>query len=411
MQEIGEFKFGRVRRLESYDPQNLFAVVGKHPDAGSRMPHGVGVPDPLSGGGNRRSHTVSEIAIYLGFAQERMNVRSIVTVCSPQIDVASLHLPNLRHQASTDNACDAESSYVESRMQCGVYSHSRWRLLGRPYQSMKTNHTDRYSIRDETGLLRFFLLTILLSIPFYVLGHLAQAEVLPRLPVSSGMVVAPAIAAMVMARRSGSRRLLLTAGTGIGWHITATLTPPMVLLGSFLWLRAAGTEVPLPQIEPGRIAPLFALFLVGAAAEEIGWSGFATRPLADRFGYLKAALILSAVTIVWHVIPLLQAGRDPSFILWWAVKTTAHRVMIVYLFGLTGGSTLSATLFHAMSNLSWQLFPIHGSFYDPMSAGIIATAVAAGLVLGVGRKGPRPGDIGDQTPSRIHQTTRKQKWN
>ena len=29
------------------------------------------------------------------------------------------------------------------------------------------------------------------------------------------------------------------------------------------------------------------------------------------------------------------------------------------------------TLFHAMINLCWQLFPIHGSYFDPRLNGLI----------------------------------------
>jgi hypothetical protein len=38
---------------------------------------------------------------------------------------------------------------------------------------------------------------------------------------------------------------------------------------------------------------------------------------------------------------------------------------MVWLYQHAGKSVFAATIFHAMINLSWQLFPINGSFYDP----------------------------------------------
>lgn len=40
-----------------------------------------------------------------------------------------------------------------------------------------------------------------------------------------------------------------------------------------------------------------------------------------------------------------------------------------------------ARLFHAMTNVSWQLFPNNGSHYDPRITGLIVTAVAALVAL------------------------------
>jgi hypothetical protein len=34
-----------------------------------------------------------------------------------------------------------------------------------------------------------------------------------------------------------------------------------------------------------------------------------------------------------------------------------------------------------MSNLTWQLFPINGSYYDPHVTGLIAAAIAVVVVI------------------------------
>jgi uncharacterized protein len=64
------------------------------------------------------------------------------------------------------------------------------------------------------------------------------------------------------------------------------------------------------------------------------------------------------------------------WIAWWSLWTVAARVIMVWLYNRTGGSVLAVTLDHASSNVCWQLFPIHGSYFDPRLTGLITVAVA-----------------------------------
>ncbi len=61
----------------------------------------------------------------------------------------------------------------------------------------------------------------------------------------------------------------------------------------------------------------------------------------------------------------------------WGLSTVAQRVLLVWIYNNTGKSVFAATLFHAMSNLGWQLFPDHGSHYDPRLTGPILAVAAA----------------------------------
>ncbi len=46
-----------------------------------------------------------------------------------------------------------------------------------------------------------------------------------------------------------------------------------------------------------------------------------------------------------------------------------------------GRRVVAASLFHTMSNVSWMLFPVMGSHYDPMVTAVIL-AVLATIVVG-----------------------------
>jgi membrane protease YdiL (CAAX protease family) len=59
----------------------------------------------------------------------------------------------------------------------------------------------------------------------------------------------------------------------------------------------------------------------------------------------------------------------------------ASRVIIVWLYNNTGKSVFVAALFHAMINLTWQVFPINGSYYDPRVTGLITALVAVAVVI------------------------------
>ena len=72
------------------------------------------------------------------------------------------------------------------------------------------------------------------------------------------------------------------------------------------------------------------------------------------------------------------------WIAWQCLNVVAQRVLQVWLYNNTGKSVFAAVLFHAMVNLSWQLFPNNGSHYDPRFTGLISAflAVAVAVVWG-----------------------------
>jgi membrane protease YdiL (CAAX protease family) len=59
-------------------------------------------------------------------------------------------------------------------------------------------------------------------------------------------------------------------------------------------------ELPLPDPQiPLLIAPVFFfMFFMGAIGEELGWMGYAIEPLQNRWGALKASIILG---FIWAI--------------------------------------------------------------------------------------------------------------
>jgi membrane protease YdiL (CAAX protease family) len=258
-------------------------------------------------------------------------------------------------------------------------------------------------------VLTFFAVTFLLTLPIWAISAASGLELLPGLPVAAVAVVCPGAAAVLLAHRQrgvkGSSELLARALDfgrirSKGWWVPILLISPAVAVASFLVLRLSGSRVPDPQVTILGSLALFAFFLVGAVSEELGWSGFALHPLQARWGALASALVIGAVWAVWHYPALIQAHRSIAWIGWWALGTLAARVIMVWLFNSTGGSVSGVAVFHAVSNLCWQLFPIHGSWFDPKIDGLIMASLALVVILGTVR---RDGDYAADARARMQE--------
>ena len=101
----------------------------------------------------------------------------------------------------------------------------------------------------------------------------------------------------------------------------------------------------------GVLPALIPAFFIGPI-EEFGWRGVALPLLQRRFPPLYAALILGAVSAVWHLPAFLLAGTKQSQ---WAVApflvgVVAISVILTPMVNAAGGSLLIAVLFHAQMN-------------------------------------------------------------
>ncbi len=248
--------------------------------------------------------------------------------------------------------------------------------------------------RPDTGSAwSFFLLTILLMVPFWLVGALSSRQLLPALPLSSLGIVCVVGAALVLSwREQGPRGALSLLKRCFDyrrvrskfWYLPAVFLVPLVSVAAFGWMRGIGIEMPAPQVKVPRTIVLFLAFFLGALCEELGWSGYAIDPLQDRHGALIAALTVGAVWAAVHWIPLAEAHRSLPFVAWWTLGTLSFRLIIVWLYNSTGRSVFVASLVHAVSNVAWQLFPVDGSGYDPRFTAPLLSAVALAVILGGG---------------------------
>jgi membrane protease YdiL (CAAX protease family) len=243
------------------------------------------------------------------------------------------------------------------------------------------------------ALLTFFVLVFMLSIPFWLGSTVVTWQVSPGLPVSAFAVVCPVMAASILVyktHKSAGVRAFLTRSFDYervrakAWYAPVVLVKPTTAILAYGVLRWTGAPLPDARFSIGAASMMFVAFFLAALGEELGWSGYATDPMQSRWGALGAGVLLGFIWSVWHWVPLVQASRSSSWIAWWSIGTVADRVLLVWIYNNTGGSVFASALFHAFSNLSWQLFPSHGSHWDPRLNGLI-TAAAAAFVVAVWR--------------------------
>jgi membrane protease YdiL (CAAX protease family) len=241
----------------------------------------------------------------------------------------------------------------------------------------------------------FFLLVFVLSVPFWLLGPVAdqllQKTIPIDLPLSALQAVNPLIAASILVYgengSDGVKRLLKRA-IDYGrikrkvWYVPILFLWPTTMVLAYGSMYLMGAPLPDDPRFPMLIVPLlFVVFLLSAAFEQVGWQGYAIDRLRGRWNALEAGLIVGIVWAIWHVVPLAEAHRAPTWIAWQCLGMVPFRVLIVWIYNNAGRSVFATIVFQATANVSQFSFPNYGSHYDPLVVGLILAFAAATVVF------------------------------
>jgi hypothetical protein len=244
---------------------------------------------------------------------------------------------------------------------------------------------------------KFLLLLLGLSVPLWTASARASWFLAPGLPVSALMAVCPLAAAALLTGwndgRPGVRELLRKPldywkVQHVRWVVLALALKPGVMVLSYALMRGAGMPIPVPHVTIGLAAAMFAAFFVAAAAEETGWTAYATDLMTRSCGAMQAGIAIGIAWAAWHIVPLRQANRSATWIAWHGLETVASRVLIVWLYSANERCVWLAVLYHAADNVSWLLFPQWGSYYAPE---VTAPVTAAAALVAVRVRPPQAG--------------------
>lgn len=211
-----------------------------------------------------------------------------------------------------------------------------------------------------------------------------------RLPVSALAVLSPVVSALVLTYREegpdGVRGLMKRPFDYKRikpkvWYLPIVLLMPLVVLIDYVVMRRYKVQLPSPHL-PLMLPAYFVLFFMAATCEELGWTAYATDRLQGRRGNaLWTGLSVGFVWAVWHIVPWIP-NHSAVWVAGQAANTVLKRVLTLWLYNNTGRSLFAAISFHASANVSeLVLFPVYGSYYNPVLTFYVLLVITAGVVF------------------------------
>lgn len=181
--------------------------------------------------------------------------------------------------------------------------------------------------------------------------------------------VMPGIAALIVAGITSGRRgagalwgQVKVWRVGAKWYGFAVLLRPLMVLGVFAGFSLWGGS-PLPTTEFSLVALLVMLLIQtpNTLLEEIGWRGFALPRMAEKLGWLFAALLLSVIYASWHLPYWLSSPDIHEYgvlgVALWFTMVLVGTPLFVWLYRNTR-SVLLCWLLHLGTNTTLAFVPL-----------------------------------------------------
>ncbi|MFC1939650.1 CPBP family intramembrane glutamic endopeptidase [Chloroflexota bacterium] len=218
--------------------------------------------------------------------------------------------------------------------------------------------------------LAFFVLTFIISLPFYILVALASQNIIftPEMAfffISLATLV-PIAAALILTFKEngwdGAKKLLgrsfdLKRIAKKIWYVPALFLLPFVFMLALGLMVLIGKPIPAAQFPVAVLPVLFLVFFIMALGEEVGWMGYAFEPMQYQQNAFKATLVLGLIWAIWHVPLYIFMMTDPVFIVAQVLCLLGIRFLLVWVFNNTGGSVFAAILFHTVYNATNGVLP------------------------------------------------------
>ncbi len=208
-------------------------------------------------------------------------------------------------------------------------------------------------------------------------------------PVSALMAALPGLVAALVVRMTGSQRqrafwrsIYLTNRRIDTTGLAIAIAAPLGLAGLQLLLQALASPLPPLRVDVERVVLLAFAFVVFGGLEELGWSSLLYEHWAKRRYDLGVAFGVGVIWALWHVVPYLQMGKGPAWVVAQCVFTVGFRVGLVVLYDRFSAGLVNTTVAHACMNLAVFTFPDHGASYDPtFAAGIMIASLLAAAAM------------------------------
>lgn len=205
-------------------------------------------------------------------------------------------------------------------------------------------------------LAAFFLLTFVISWAAWSAVFLVPMPRLGRLVLNQAGLAGPLLASLIvvgtMRGRRGVGRFL---GRIFQWRVGIQWVLFVLFGAAALGLAAIGLHALGGGGTPALAFALAPGALLSGLREEYGWRGFALPRLQERFGALRASLLIGALWTLWHlpIVPFVRMGlpglgRMAIF----SLEVVALSILMTWVYNHTAGSLLPPVLYHAAYNLT-----------------------------------------------------------
>ncbi|WP_446898388.1 CPBP family glutamic-type intramembrane protease [Clostridium sp. LBM24168] len=225
-------------------------------------------------------------------------------------------------------------------------------------------------IKSNVKYFMFLMITLILSVPFYIWGAFFPVKGLPfGLPISFLMIMVPFFLSLIYAwKENGIERIIFLFKSIFDinrasrwWIIFCLACMPLVAVLTYSTMRVFSFSLPAEIVFPYREIPLMiALYFLGAIPEEFGWTATLTEPLTKKYGPIKAGIIIGGVWAVWHIIPWSWA-HPAGWIIGMCILNVFMRTAMIYAYMYGGKSLFTGLAFHTMINVATCIFPNYGS--------------------------------------------------
>jgi membrane protease YdiL (CAAX protease family) len=212
-------------------------------------------------------------------------------------------------------------------------------------------------------------------------------------PIFSALVITAVVDGRIGLRVWAGR--LFRWRVGARWYALALVASPAALVVAGAAFSGGRVHTPTAAALAAYVPVLLLQMVTTGLAEEPGWRDFALPRLQERFGALRAAMILGPIWSVWH-LPLFftewggwpDTSRTRPVV--FVVFCISFNVVMSWVFNRTGQSLPLSMLMHVSVNtfasVMWaDLFP--GLDTERAMLSLAAAAVVAAVVVIVGTRG------------------------
>ena len=179
-----------------------------------------------------------------------------------------------------------------------------------------------------------------------------------------------------------------------GWWLFILLIFPAIYAISIMIGQLMGGVLPeMANIKavlqnPISFIPLLLIsFMSGPFSEELGWRGYALKPLLDKLGFTKASVLIGVIWGIWHW-PLFfmpetwhgQMGFKLAGFWMFMLSSVGQAIIISFVFIKTNQSILSSMLLHLGLNFTGQMLAKTSDTVET-TANLLAVVIGIALCL------------------------------